>query len=282
MPRFDTPEPISVTIELSVGAVTINASDRSDTVVDVRPTDETDESDVKAADQTRVEYAGGTLLVKSPKARALDFSRKSRSVDVTIEVPTGSHVHGEAAMADFLSTGRLGQCKVKTAAGHIQLDQTGALQLSTGAGNVSVDHTVGQAEITTGTGKLHVGVLDGGGAIKNSNGASEIGTVTGQLRIRAANGDISIAHSAAGVDAKTANGSIRVDEAAGGSLVLETAMGNLEVAVRQGTAAWLDVKTGFGRVQQHLNDVEHSPTPTGEALEVRARTSFGDITIRPA
>jgi DUF4097 and DUF4098 domain-containing protein YvlB len=282
MPTFDTPEPISVTIELSVGAVTINASDRSDTVVEVRPTDETDASDVKAAAQTRVEYAGGTLLVKSPKARALDFSRKSRSVQVTIELPAGSHVHGEAAMADFLSTGRLGQCKVKTSAGHIQLDETGTLQLSTGAGNVSVDHTVGQTEISTGTGTLRIGVLDGGGAVKNSNGPTEIGTVTGQLRIRAANGDISIARSSAGVEAKTANGGIRVDEAAGGSLVLETAMGNLDVGVLQGTAAWLDVKTSFGRVRQDLDDVEHSPAPTGETLEVRARTSFGDITIHRA
>jgi Putative adhesin len=282
MPTFDTPEPISVTIELSAGAVTINAGDRSDTVVEVRPTDESDDSDVKAAEQTRVEYAGGALLVKSPKARALDFSRKSRSVEVTIELPAGSHVHGEAAMADFLCAGRLGQCTVKTSAGHLQLDETGALQASTGAGNVSVDHAVGEAEISTGSGKLHVGVLEGGGAIKNSNGATEIDTVTGQLRVRAANGDISIARSAAGVDAKTANGSIRVDEAAGGSLVLETAMGNLEVGVRQGSAAWLDVKTRFGRVHQNLRDVEPSPAPTGEALEVRARTSFGDITIRRA
>jgi DUF4097 and DUF4098 domain-containing protein YvlB len=282
MPTFDTPEPVSVAIELSVGAVTINASDRSDTVVEVRPTDETDDSDVKAAEQTRVEYAGGTLLVKSPKSRALDFSRKSRSVQVTIELPTGSHVHGEAAMADILSTGRLGQCKVKTSAGHIQLDETGALQVNTGAGNVSVDHTVGQTEISTATGTLRVGVLDGGGAMKNSNGRTEIGTVTGQLRIRAANGDIAIGRATAGIDAKTANGGIRVDEAAGGSLVLETAIGNLDIGVREGTATWLDVKTSFGRIQQHLDDVEHSPAPTGEALEVRARTSFGDITIQRA
>jgi hypothetical protein len=64
--------------------------------------------------------------------------------------------------------------------------------------------------------------------------------------------------------------------------VLETAMGNLDVGVRQGTAAWLDVKTSFGHVRQNLDDVEHSPAPTGETLEVRARTSFGDITIHRA
>jgi hypothetical protein len=38
--------------------VQITASDRADTVVEVRPSDE---SDVKAAQQTRVEYADGAI-----------------------------------------------------------------------------------------------------------------------------------------------------------------------------------------------------------------------------
>jgi hypothetical protein len=39
MPTFDTPEPIAVTIELVVSYVRITASDRTDTVVEVRPSD---------------------------------------------------------------------------------------------------------------------------------------------------------------------------------------------------------------------------------------------------
>lgn len=42
MPNFDTPEPISVTLELGVGNVRITASDRTDTTVDVRPSDASD------------------------------------------------------------------------------------------------------------------------------------------------------------------------------------------------------------------------------------------------
>ena len=38
MPTFDTPEPISVTVELSVGDHRIVAGDRTDNVVEVRPT----------------------------------------------------------------------------------------------------------------------------------------------------------------------------------------------------------------------------------------------------
>jgi hypothetical protein len=47
MPNYETPEPISLTLELGVGNVRIAASDRTDTVVEVRPSDEADESDVK-------------------------------------------------------------------------------------------------------------------------------------------------------------------------------------------------------------------------------------------
>ena len=39
MPTFETPEPISVSLELGVGDVRIAASERTDTVVEVRPSD---------------------------------------------------------------------------------------------------------------------------------------------------------------------------------------------------------------------------------------------------
>ena len=61
------PEPISVTLEVGVGDIRIVASDRTDTIVDVRPSDPAKKSDVTAAELTRVEYAHGRLLVEAPK-----------------------------------------------------------------------------------------------------------------------------------------------------------------------------------------------------------------------
>ena len=57
MPVFATPEPISVTIELNMGDTRIIASDRTDTLVEVSPRDDSKASDVRAAEQTRVEYS---------------------------------------------------------------------------------------------------------------------------------------------------------------------------------------------------------------------------------
>src|SRR5882672_9659280 len=94
MPTFDTPEPITATIDIAMGDVQISTNDREATVVEVRPTDASNEDDVKAAELTRVEYANEQLLVKAPKLRSWLSISRSGSIDVTIELPAGSTVHG--------------------------------------------------------------------------------------------------------------------------------------------------------------------------------------------
>lgn len=281
MSTFDTPGPISVTIELAAGYVRLAAGDRADTTVEVRPTDESDESDVKAAKQVRVEFANGQLLVNGPRIRAFDFSNKSRSVDVAIELPAGSDVHGDVQVGDFRSTGELGECRLKTGTGDVRLDRTGPLRLYTATGHVTADRVAGDADITTASGRVDVGEIDGSAVVKNSNGNTELGTVTGDVRIRSANGDIAIDRALGGnIDAKTSNGSIRLGEVTRGSAELRTSMGDLEIGITEGTAAWLDVQTSFGRVDNSLEDAAGRPEPSVETVEVRAHTSYGDITIR--
>ena len=111
MPTFDTPEPISVTVELGVGDLRIVASDRTDTMVEVRPSDAAKKADVTAAEQTRVEYAGGWLLIKAPKNwRQYSFRGGGESIDVQIELPAGSHLRGETGGRCCIAAS---QCMVK-------------------------------------------------------------------------------------------------------------------------------------------------------------------------
>lgn len=278
MPTFDTPEPILANLEPVVGNVRVVAGDRTDTVVDVQPTDPADASDVKAAEQTRVEFSGGTLSVKGPRSNPLDWSNKTRSIEVTVELPAGSRVQGGTGIGDLHTTGRLGECRYKSGAGHMQLDHTGEAHLHTSAGNVAVDRVAGNADVNTSSGRVHLGAVTGMATVKNSNGATTIGSAGRAVRVRSANGDITVEQAEDGVDAKTANGSVRVLDAVRGTLTLETAMGDIEIGVREGSAAWLDVKTRFGRVH---NDMTAAAAPDGAAdtVEAVANTSFGDITI---
>ena len=279
MPTFDTPEPISITMALGVGDVRITASERSDTIVLVSPSDRTDPDDVKAAEQTRIDYTPGQLLIKAPRTGKCHGPRGAgESIEVAIELPAGSHVQGQGAMADLHCAGRLGEFRFTTASGQIEIDHTGPLRLSTGHGSITVNHAGGHA-VVTGSGAVRIREIDGSAVIKNLNGDTWVGEVTGDLRCHAANGDISVDRALGTVGAKTASGNVRIGEVECGSVVLGTASGDVEVGIREGTAALLDVRSQFGGVHNSLTAAD-GPEPSDQRVRVRARTNYGDIAIR--
>jgi len=282
MPTFETPQPIVITVDVLLGDVKIIASDRTDTVAEVRPSDPSKKDDVRAAQETEVNFAAGHLTVKEPKGWKMytPFGGDA-SIDVTIEVPTGSRLHGTASMCRFLVTGELGQCELKTSAGDLQLEKAGPLELHTSGGNITVDQVVSRANITTGTGIVRIREIDGSAVIKNSNGDSTIREVAGDLRVNAANGNITVERPRGSVTAKTANGNIRVGDASRGTLRLETSIGELEVGIHPGSAAYLDVNTRTGTLQ-NLMETAGQPAQGEETVHVYARNSVGNIIIRPA
>lgn len=277
MPEFDTPEPIAATIEFAWGAARIVATDRARAVVDVRPTDASAKADATTAEQVDVSLAGGTLQIRGPKSRGL-FS-KPGSVEITVELPAGSSLTGDAGAGSFETEGRLGDTRLKTAMGSIDVDETGALRAATSGGRVTARHIAGNADVRTGTGEVELHRIDGTAVVKNSNGATRIGEVRGDLKLKAANGDITVQRSSADVEARTANGSIQIDEIVRGSVQLATSLGELRIGIRPGTTAWLDLDAKYGRVH---NDMDHAESPESgaETAEVHARTGFGDVTVR--
>ena len=280
MPTFDSPEPIAVTVDIGVGDTRIIATDRADTVIDVRPSNGSKKADMEAADQTRVEFADGRLLVKTPKSwkQYTPFGGHG-SIEVTIKLPTGSRLQGDSEMGKFDGEGRLGECRIKTAMGDIRLDETGMLHAKTGYGDITVERTAGDAELSTGSGEIRIREISGAALVKNSNGDSRVGEVTGDLRAKAANGDVSIERAHTSVSAKTANGNVRIGDVVSGTIVLETACGELEVGIREGTAAWLDTSTQYGSVHNAMAD-SPAPEKSDKTVQVRARTACGDIVIR--
>jgi putative adhesin len=279
MPTFNTPEPITATIDVVVGDVRITAGAAGTTVVDVRPSDTGSDEDRKVAERTRVEHSGDSLLIKAPKLRSWLPRSHGGSIDVTIELPAGSRVHAAGQLTDFHGTGELGDSTIKTGLGQIQLERAGAVNLKTGIGDITVGHVSGHADISAGSGEVRVQELAGSAVVKNSNGDSMIGEAHGDLRVNAANGSIAIEVAHASLVAKSSNGDVRVGDAVRGSVVLETRLGDLEVGIREGTAAYLDVRAAAGRVHNMLEAAE-APDRSGETVEVRGRTSAGSIVVR--
>lgn len=275
MPEFATPEPICATLEFELGNVAIVAGKRATTVVEVRPSDPGREGDVRTAEQTTVTCSGGLLMVKAPRKRSL-FGR-SGSIDVRVELPTGSDVRSTTQVADIGCEGPLGDCRFKTSVGGITIGSARSVQVRTEHGEIRVEHTSGDAE-ATGAGRIDLGTIGGAATVKNLNGDIAVGEVTGRLHANSANGAISIGIAHSGVDAKSANGAIRIGEVGSGRVLVQTAAGSIGIGIGPAAAAWLDVDTRFGRVRNTLG-AGAAPTAGEDTVEVHARTGLGDIDI---
>ncbi|WP_327264883.1 DUF4097 domain-containing protein [Streptomyces sp. NBC_01232] len=279
MPSYETDGPITAIIHVEVGVARISATDRTDTVVEIHPRTAGDKDDIRAAEETKVDLNDGTLSIRTPKARGLFSARGAVTVDVAL--PQGSRLVGTLEMGDLSCKGTLGECEVRTSAGDIRLDQAGAVRLKTQHGDVQLDTAAGDADITTGSGDVRVRMVGGTAEIKNSNGNTWLEDVVGDLRLRVANGSITVGRAQGSVSSKSSNGDVRIEEVARGTVALQTKAGDLEVGIRQGTAAWLDIHSQAGVVHSALGSAE-GPAEGAETVKVHARTSLGDITIQRA
>ena len=283
---FTTPAAITIALDLYVADVRIAASDRADTVVDVRPSDPNKAADVKAAENTRVEYDEGTrtltVVTRKPRNRFVNFSsRRPESIDLVIEVPTESDVTAEAGIGDFESTGVLGTFAVKADMGGVRLAQTGPVDIRSGLGEISVEEVSGAAQVRCGSGTIRLGAVDGTADVSNGNGKVRVGVVTGPATVKSSNGVVDVDRALSDITASTSNGEVRVGEVVRGKVTVTSKNGAVEVGVRDGSAAWLDLNAGVGRVYNEL-DASNAPDAAEpvDKVEIHASTKLGDVTIR--
>ncbi|WP_327342967.1 DUF4097 family beta strand repeat-containing protein [Streptomyces europaeiscabiei] len=223
MQKFDTPTPIAAVLNIPAGRVRFIAADRTDTTVEVRPANAAKGRDVKAAEQTTVDYREGVLRIQAPEAKNELFG-PSGTVEVTVQLPAGSRVEAKAAAAEFRGVGRLGDVVIDGAHGQVKLDEAASARLTLLAGDALVGRLDGPADITSGKGDLRV-----------------TEAVSGTVTLRTGHGEISIGVAAgvsASMDAGTSYGRIR------------NALKNT-----QGAAAQLDIHatTGYGDITAHSN-----------------------------
>ncbi|MFD6951875.1 hypothetical protein A6A08_15605 [Nocardiopsis sp. TSRI0078] len=262
MPVFATPEPITADITLVAGTLQITAGDSAETTVEVHPRDAGKEGDVRAAEQVEVAYTGGRLEVREPQPSGLArmVGRKS-VVDITVELPAGSRVHARSDYGNIRCTGTLG-----------------ASEIATSTGNITVQRVAGNAELTTSTGWIRAEEIAGSAAVKTTTGAITLGEVAGELRANSAHSEISADRALSSVTARTSHGGIRLGQVVGGSVDVESSYGELEIGVREGTAAWLDAVSKKGAVRSSLEAAD-GPGPAEQTVEVRARSVWGDVLV---
>ncbi|UFS96356.1 hypothetical protein [Nocardia huaxiensis] len=163
MPTFQTPAPIAVTVDLPIANVVVLASDRADTVVEVRPADATKKDDVRIAEKTRVGFTDGELTVDMPTSRRLSPFGGKGAIEVRIEVPAGSRLRGVVAMGRLTGVGEFGECDLEVSAGDIVVERPhGSVTARTAKGDIRVDAAArGVLDLATQMGELEVGIVPG-------------------------------------------------------------------------------------------------------------------------
>lgn len=277
---FDTKEPIVAEVDIAAGSVHLIAGDQTETVVTVNPANPSSKMDVEAAEKARVEFSGSGLSVVVPKPGGIMGYISFRDwglVDVVIELPAGSSFDAKTGAGGVRADGQFGEVDARSGAGDIHVDDAHARRLVSGAGRLTLGSSHGDTELTT-AGDMDIGLIEGSAHVKNLNGRTRIGEVRGRLRVRSANGDISVGRASTDVAIRTANGSIEIGELVSGEVSLATASGALDIGIAESTSTWVDARTQFGHVR---NDLEPTggPDDAGAKVEIRARTSFGDVHI---
>ncbi|UXY24314.1 DUF4097 domain-containing protein [Streptomyces cynarae] len=193
MQKFHTPAPVSAVLDIPAGRIQFIAADRADTTVEVLPANAAKSRDVKAAEQIEVAYGDGVLRIAAPEAKNQLFG-PSGSVEVTVQLPAGSHVEAKAAGVELRVVGRLGDVAFEGAYRQIKIDEAASVRLTALDGDVEVGRLGGSAQISTARGDIRI---------------AEAGR--GTVVLRTESGDISVVAAAgvsAALDAGTGHGRI--------------------------------------------------------------------------
>lgn len=276
MPTFATPAPIAATVEVAGAQVRVTASDRTDTVVLVEPIDAASRKDVKVAEKTRVDFAGGQLSVKTTVS-----GDKAGSVAITIDLPTGSNLVAYGAHSDVQADGVFGECELHMASGRVQLDRVDALRANIASGEVAVGWIAGRADVDGGAFGMRIGEVGGAVAFSNSGGQAWIGHAIADVELSSASCDFDIDRADGSVTATTASGAIRIGRMTHGQAKLMNGSGNIEVGISEGAAAHIDVHSERASVRDSVSPDGNSG-PSDSTVSVHARTRHGDIVIHRA
>ncbi|MER7764357.1 DUF4097 family beta strand repeat-containing protein [Streptomyces sp. NPDC097619] len=192
MQQFATPTPIAVVLDVPAALIRLTATDRPDTTVDIRPADTTKTRDAQAAQRIDTTYTDGVLHITAAPHKNLLGS--AGTAEITLQLPTGSHLAATTATTDLRTTGHLGEVTLDSAHGTLHLHATTGARITLQAGDITLTHLTGPAELITQKGDITV--------TEAHQGTVTLRTEYGHITIGTARG------TSASLDAGTAHGRI--------------------------------------------------------------------------
>src|SRR5215218_1662826 len=280
---FATPGPVSLDVRVPAGRLDVATADTTETRVELEPMRD-NEASIAAVNEARVEMrervAGGqqvtVVILTEDRAFAVGGLKiglsRSPEVLVRIQCPHGTSLEAQGGSTDIEGNGRFASAKVATGSGDIELeDVDGEAGVDAASGDIEIGRVGGRARVSTASGDIAIERIEGDGELNSASGDAVVSYVGGVLRVNTASGDVVVREAASSVSIRSASGDQRVDDVREGQVSLETASGDIQVAVRRGTKVWLDVRSRSGNTSSEL-EVGDPPVEGAASLELRARS----------
>jgi DUF4097 and DUF4098 domain-containing protein YvlB len=118
--------------------------------------------------------------------------------------------------------------------------------------------------------------------VNSASGDVEVDLVEGRLHVNTASGDVALHEAESDVRVRTASGDVELRSVASGKVDVQSASGDVQVGIRQGSTVYIDASSMSGDMSSELEVSDTPPASDGPAVDFRARTMSGDVTVRRA
>jgi DUF4097 and DUF4098 domain-containing protein YvlB len=256
--EFPVSGPITLDARLPAGDIQVTAMPTEMATVSLRAASGSKRGQ-QLIDEAEVTFDAGTLTVTVPERIRL---LSSTSLDLVVQLPTGSDARLRAASADVHCSGELGGLEVKSASGDVRAELvTGPVRVDTASGDVQLGDVTGDVRVTT------------------ASGDADIQHAGGNVTMNSASGDLRVVRADGSAAARSASGDVQIASMASGRADLSTVSGDIRVAVQPGIGVYLDLFAMSGDVR---SDLAAEGAEGNAALTLHCRSISGDVHVTQA
>jgi hypothetical protein len=264
---FDVQGPVELDVRLTSGDIEVDPSAEGRVEIELIAHDEESQ---RLVDNARIELSPHghrpTILVDVPQKKGFSISIFGRSgIECRIRCPHDSGLSVRTKSADISTRGTIGGLNVQTA-----------------SGDLDVNRVSGGVNVKSASSDFSAREVGGGVNIQTASGDIDLSIARGPVNVTSVSGDISIGEAYDNVNANSVSGDQDHGAVMQGVVAAHSVSGDVTIAVRRGSKAFLDCTTVSGDTTSELELTSDAPAGDGPLVEIRAKTVSGDIRITRA
>jgi DUF4097 and DUF4098 domain-containing protein YvlB len=264
---FEVQGPVELDVRLASGDIQVDPTAEGRVEVELVAHDEESQ---RLVDNARIELnphgPRPTILVDVPQKRGFSISIFGRGgIECRIRCPHDSGLSVRTKSADVSTRGTIGGLNVATASGDLDIERvSGGVNVKSASSDFTAREVLGGVNIQTASGDI------------------DLSTARGPVNVTSVSGDISIGEAYDNVNANSVSGDQDHGAVMQGIVAAHSVSGDVTIAVRRGSKAFLDCTTVSGDTTSELELTSDAPAGDGPLVEIRAKTVSGDIRITRA